>query len=90
MLKLIALGAALLGMHGAPHHRYWHMAVENCTISTAVYRNGALRGTPYIQCVGVQSHWGDTPQMLNPADDVYAPPDLSHGTQPCDYEDVPC
>ena len=81
MLKLIAIGAALLGMHGAPHHRYWWMATSSCTISTGTYRNtNTFRAQPYINCTTVAAHWSLTPQTINPADAV----------DPCGYQDVIC
>jgi hypothetical protein len=88
---IITAGVAIAAPRPTHHqHRYWWAAVDNCTISTATGRNGAWRGTPYIVCTGSPSHWGTTPQTLNPADNVYAPPDTSLGTQPCDYTDTPC
>jgi hypothetical protein len=83
MLKLILIGATLAGFHGTPahQHRYWWMSTANCTISTAIYRNtGTLRGTPYITCTGASSHWGTTPQTINPADAVAG----------CGYQDAIC
>lgn len=91
MTKLLILGAMLASFHSHHHQKhYWGMSTADCTIQTSTYRNGAWRGTPYIQCVATSSGWRSTPQQINPADNVYAPPDQSQGTQPCDYENVPC
>lgn len=70
MLRLLLVGAALIGSH---HHqpRYWWVPIEGCTISTA-QRYGGFRGTPYVQC-GAETQvggWRSTPEPINPADVV--------------------
>lgn len=80
----VAPGSALLATHTTNHHRaYWWMAVADCTISTAV-KGDTYRGIPYITCIGAPSHWGSTPQAINPADNAAAP----YG--PCGYEGRLC
>lgn len=82
MGKLLIIGAAVLGFHGAPaHHRqYWWPATSGCTIST-VEKNGVLRATPYVQCVARPAGWHSTPAPP-------APPVLPYG--PCGYEGRLC
>jgi len=77
--------AVVQSAHLTTHHRsYWWIGVENCTLSTSTFRDGAWRAQPSVICTGEAAGWHSTPQQLNPADNAAAP----YG--PCGYEGRLC
>jgi hypothetical protein len=95
MQTLAILGAVLASM-GTPHHhrrQYWWPAHVDCVITDGQRRDGSLNATPYIVCKSYPDQFKPvTPpaDILNPSDNVNAPPDTTYGTAPCDYEPIPC
>lgn len=62
MHTLLAIGIAILGFTGAPHHqRYWWTAADNCTVGT-IERAGVWRGRPGVICTAIPAGWHTTPQ----------------------------
>lgn len=89
----LLVGSALLkDAHVARAHRYWWPAMDNCTFVSGTNRQGVW-SNPYTTCTTAPAGYHNKPipnGYMNPSDNVYAPPDTTLGSQPCDYEPIPC
>jgi hypothetical protein len=88
MLKLIAIGAAILSFHtGAHHHRhYWWPAQDVCVLTTGTDRHGVWHAVPYIVCTPHAAHWGSTPAPPMAGIPVNSPQAQAFNQNYCPYK----